>query len=260
MEYYNFEEICTKQAWNMLTPHSHKHYELYFLLDGTRTFYINKKVYLIKKHHVALIPPMVAHKTEGGCFSRINISFSRSFVSFFDDDFLSRLFKHEVLVLDENNFNCICDILNMMRIENESKDDMIKIKLFELLMRLNRACASSLAAMQYKSVLIYNVIQRIENDFNDCSLVNLAEEFYVSREHLSREFVKYTGQNLSHYVLNKKFEKAIELLGNTSFSIGKIADICGFSSANYFSLMFKKHIGVSPYGYRKQSKGAIPPK
>ena len=33
--------------------------------------------------------------------------------------------------------------------------------------------------------------------------------------------------------------------------LDEIAEECGFSSANYFSLIFKKEVGISPFNYRK---------
>ena len=37
-------------------------------------------------------------------------------------------------------------------------------------------------------------------------------------------------------------------------SMEEIAELCGFSGANYFGLVFKKNVGLSPANYRKSRK------
>ena len=51
-------------------------------------------------------------------------------------------------------------------------------------------------------------------------------------------------------------EKAIELLTHTPLSINEIADQTGFSTARYFSTVFKQHTGLSPSQYRETPPSA----
>ena len=53
------------------------------------------------------------------------------------------------------------------------------------------------------------------------------------------------------YVLELRLNKAKLLLRDTDKSIEQISVECGFSSANYFGLTFKKSIGLSPLNFRK---------
>jgi transcriptional regulator GlxA family with amidase domain len=46
--------------------------------------------------------------------------------------------------------------------------------------------------------------------------------------------------------------RAKNLLVTTDLSMDEIAERCGYSSANYFSLIFKKNVGLSPLNYRKK--------
>ena len=64
-------------------------------------------------------------------------------------------------------------------------------------------------------------------------------------------FKKYTNCSLIDFLLNIRLTKAKELLVNAKKSVEEIAELCGFSSANYFGLIFKKKEGVSPINYRK---------
>ena len=40
---------------------------------------------------------------------------------------------------------------------------------------------------------------------------------------------------------------------NTEMNVTEIASRCGFSDYNYFIRAFKKHLGVTPLKYRKNS-------
>jgi AraC-like DNA-binding protein len=53
------------------------------------------------------------------------------------------------------------------------------------------------------------------------------------------------------YILQLRLNKAKSLLQEGKKSIEEIANLCGFSSANYFGLIFKKAVGLSPLNYKK---------
>ena len=59
------------------------------------------------------------------------------------------------------------------------------------------------------------------------------------------------------FLLNVRLTKAKDLLTNSDKSVGEISDECGFSSANYFGLIFKKKEGLSPLQYRKNQQSKV---
>jgi YesN/AraC family two-component response regulator len=54
-------------------------------------------------------------------------------------------------------------------------------------------------------------------------------------------------------MLNKKIDLAKTLLTETSASIFDVAQSVGYPDQLYFSRIFKKKEGLSPYKYRKQN-------
>ncbi len=72
-----------------------------------------------------------------------------------------------------------------------------------------------------------------------CSTVTLTE-------HFKREF----GMTIMEYVMQKKMQKARQLLYHSDLSISEIAVACGFVSSEHFSRSFKKQNGLSPYAWR----------
>ena len=74
MNFLEIEEVSVVESYYMGEPHSHDFYELYFLLDGKRDFFVKNKMFVISKNTLVIVPPFVMHKTEGGQFKRINMS------------------------------------------------------------------------------------------------------------------------------------------------------------------------------------------
>ena len=52
-------------------------------------------------------------------------------------------------------------------------------------------------------------------------------------------------------IVNKKIQKAKELLADESLSIEQIAEQTGYNDYFYFTKVFKKNTGISPSKYRK---------
>lgn len=56
------------------------------------------------------------------------------------------------------------------------------------------------------------------------------------------------------YLTQLRIEYAKELLITGRYSIGEIAEMCGFENVYYFSTVFKKHTGIPPSKYFELSK------
>lgn len=90
-----------------------------------------------------------------------------------------------------------------------------------------------------------------ENLEANLSVTSLAEVFYVSPNYFSRLFKKVLGEGCNEYIVRRRIEKSKLLLETTTIKTGKIAMMVGYNDTNYFSLAFKKHIGMSPTKYRE---------
>lgn len=88
----------------------------------------------------------------------------------------------------------------------------------------------------------------------DISLVDVAEHLHVHKGYLCRIFKEQIGINLVTYIQDKKMEEAKRLLRETMLKTYEIADLLGYQSPQYFSIVFKKNVNMSPNDYRKQEK------
>ncbi len=78
------------------------------------------------------------------------------------------------------------------------------------------------------------------------SLEQLAERVGVSRNHLSYEFAKETGQTITDYIARLRVEAACHFLATTTLKVYEIAERVGYSNVEHFSRVFRKVAGTSP--------------
>ncbi|MFD1772459.1 response regulator [Paenibacillus rhizophilus] len=99
-----------------------------------------------------------------------------------------------------------------------------------------------------------------DNFFNDIHLTMFSEQYYLSKEYLSRLFKERFGFGIYEYVLKVRMDKAKEMLDDPAIKIQLISSKVGFNDNAYFSKAFKKYSGLSPSEYRNlmlQSKKSM---
>lgn len=88
-----------------------------------------------------------------------------------------------------------------------------------------------------------------ENIGRSLSLAEIARETKMGVSNLKVLVRRECACGVLAYFLQMKIECAKELLSDTGLGVAEIADRLGFSSANYFSKLFKEKTGVSPSEY-----------
>lgn len=86
----------------------------------------------------------------------------------------------------------------------------------------------------------------------DISVAGIAAYFYLNPNYFSRLFKRISREGCNEYIIRKRIENAEYLLSTTNMKIGNIAREVGYRDTNYFSLAFKKYMGISPGQYREQ--------
>ena len=87
----------------------------------------------------------------------------------------------------------------------------------------------------------------------DLSLERLENEFYVSHEHISREFKKQTGQTIHRYIVKARLDYCCRLI-EQAIPLTEVYKMSGFGSYNHFFRAFKKEYGMTPSEYFKTIK------
>lgn len=99
-------------------------------------------------------------------------------------------------------------------------------------------------------------ISAIKNYINrsysqNLNIGQISRQFSCSPSHISHMFKKTTGKSFREYLTEIRLNAAKSLLINSHLSVTEIAYSVGFTDSNYFSNVFKNHVGISPREYRK---------
>lgn len=97
---------------------------------------------------------------------------------------------------------------------------------------------------------VVQVLQYIENHYNDGSLSECAELLHYDFYWLSREIKKQTGKNYTDLLQEKRMAQAAFLLKTTKMNVADIALTVGYENVSYFHRLFGKTHGMSPKKYR----------
>lgn len=87
----------------------------------------------------------------------------------------------------------------------------------------------------------------------DLSLEKLSNVFFLSREHISRKYKQETGMTLSKYITQLRISQAKSWLKQKDKSIYSISTMLGYQDEIYFSKLFKKVVGMTPFEFRNKN-------
>ncbi|HXH90921.1 MAG TPA: helix-turn-helix transcriptional regulator [Thermoanaerobaculia bacterium] len=97
--------------------------------------------------------------------------------------------------------------------------------------------------------LIKTVRRRMKAD-EELTVEAVTKELGYTRQYVSGRFHRTTGRLLSHFLKEKRLEKAARLLKGGNTRVSQIARRCGFDSENYFRQQFRERFGMSPRQFR----------
>lgn len=127
----------------------------------------------------------------------------------------------------------------------EQRLEVLKIGmeiLFKIASPTQEAAPSPVQTLAQKA---RNIIER-EFKSHIFSILSLAGMFNVHPVTLCREFKKEFQLTPSEYLIHCRMQKALELLESRQYLVKEVADMCGFSSPEYFATAFAARFGSSP--------------
>jgi two-component system, response regulator YesN len=114
------------------------------------------------------------------------------------------------------------------------------------------ALCAARASRKVESRIVVLAKRAIHEWFADpeFSLETASERAGVSKNHLSFEFSRETGETFTEYVARVRVDEAKRLLATTSLLVYEIGVRVGYPSVEHFSRVFKKVAGMSPVKFR----------
>ena len=124
-------------------------------------------------------------------------------------------------------------------------------ELFMLSVRLSlpECFATSLSGRHEQIAEQIRVVVEQELKHVNFSLEQLSRQLNMHANHLNAIFREVEHMSIGEYLIQRRLQRACQML--TSGQRSKdIADLCGFSSQNYFSRLFRQRIGCSPTSFQ----------
>jgi AraC-like DNA-binding protein len=246
--------------------HHHDFYEFYFFISGDVTYLIEGKSYKLEPGNIVLINSKELHQavidSEEAYYERIVLWMNKAFLKELSNDetdlslCFEGLSKRNVLSSDIEQQKNIRFILNkLVALENYQGigyELLYKAYITELMIHINNLAFNEnkeLNVDMKKSNLIDGIIEYINSHIEeDITVDEIAEQFYLSKFHLSREFKKYTGTTIHRYIVQKKLIEAKELILK-EVPIIDVYKQCGFGDYSNFFRAFKNEYGITPKQY-----------
>lgn len=249
--------------------HMHPYYEIFYLINGDCTFFVNHNVYKLNKGDLVIIPKEDIHRStypERGYSERFVLSFKDNNLEWIEEligqDTVMDSLKQGVISIPEKRRDYVEGLLNKMLFESQGQDMLseafIKASFLEFLLfiiRCQRFEQNVIKEIDVDNLMIQEIATYIYDNYDKkISLDDISTKFHISRSYLSKKFKAVTGFGFKEYLINIRIKQACTLLLDTSKSITDIAFECGFNDSNYFGDAFRNVKGVSPHKYRKNNE------
>ena len=261
-----FSHTASRVTW-----HSHKQFELLFVLDGSTVYeFQGCDPIELAGGHFMVVPPGMMHRGEQDLRMPTTLI---GIVLAFDArgatrntpftvrelGWLRRHFKANSLTVHPLGQDLRRIIVQLDKRLSGKKQDNDELSIAE--MRLHVCSAISGAARQLSAVdsqdsqfVVNAAIDYMRNHLNEpFSVGKLVNHIGYGRSRLFELFRANTGMTPNDYLRRLRLEAARELLANTSWPVTEIAFKVGFNSSQYFSTVFLQYTGVTPTGFRSRA-------
>lgn len=248
--------------------HFHNCYELYLLLDGEISYFVEQSCYHMKPGDMMIFTDQEIHKAVNRLdtpFTRMVIHIDPLYVWQFStgQTNLLRCFHqhrpgmHNLLSLSPERQLAFQDYFYLLY-EGKAWDDYGRdirgmVALMNLLLMVNEAFIQEASPLQKtEDHRLYSVMNYISQHLEESlTLDSIADHCGLDKYYLSHLFKKETDSTIFQYIMVKRIALAKELL-----SLGSsVADACtqsGFHDYANFIRTFKKVTGCPPGVFRKQ--------
>ena len=173
--------------------------------------------------------------------------------------------EHEPWKIDLDTFhlknsfevtNTIDRLVKVSTETNSAKDLFANFMINELLIRLMQTQARVLIVDNYKKYANTNrfafVIQYIKEHITEkLNIEKLCDLACMSKANFFRQFKRELGITPVDFINQERIKIAKELLSDAHNDISDACFKAGFSSTNYFFIIFKKYVGVTPGKFKE---------
>lgn len=236
---------------------SHNFWEIVFVKDGKLEVTEDENVYWLSGGNIVIHAPMEFHrlKSSGNTLPKVmNLSFTAS--GSIPDELSKGVF--ELDAMERKEFVRIYQLADDF-IQNSSDDKFdgqeIADSLGAFILRLCRSNESKQLLSSSARAAAYRKLVKTMNDelCMNLSLEEIAAKNFMSVSYMKVLFERYAGVSPKSYYINLRLAEILRMLAD-DISVKDISDKMNFSSPNYFSAFFKKHMNMTPIQFRNRNK------
>ena len=257
-----YEIFRTRESYpGERTPHGHEFYEVNLIWSGTMHYRVGERSYYLTSGDMLLLSPGQEHQPEpekGPC-ERVVLWIGDVFLNQFRSLGFDPTACFEetqpggsCLRFDEDATMRIGELLDRCLRESAAEDfgsammaDTTAVQAMILINRLYRKSVQDRRRGRSGS-LVNSVLEYINNHFSEeLTLDSLANRFFISKYHLSREFGRIVGIPVHRYITQKRLVVAKQMLTEGRPS-SMVYQHCGFGDYSNFYRAFRGEYGVSP--------------
>lgn len=259
--------------------HKCNYYTLVYTMEGGGKLTIEDMIFQLAPGDFYLIPPMVNYA--------LGIE-PESIVLYFDlrPSFIQS--EHSIIFMDDQRLiNFITgtlegdSTLTYLTIHSDNNDHIqtLALEILREYMNQEKFCRN---AMKHYLCLLFTTLYRqnvqitssqrvsrtiqhyqqildyLAQNYQTADLASTADAVHFSKQYVCRIVREASGMTFNSLLMKTRLELVCSYLLQSSLSIEKITEICGFSTPSHLSRSFKEHYGMSPSEYKKTNKKGSP--
>lgn len=252
--------------------HKHNYIEMAYVVQGEMVQIIRGKEIILKKGELIFLNQHINHQIKASKEEDIIINFIikpeffEYILSVIDRENIISKFLFSTIYGGSRKGEYLCffgsEIKTVQNIIEQIVEEIIKenllgkakikflvgILLIELLN--NPQLIFSYSEENYDIKIMMEILKYIDDEYRTCNLKDLSKKIKQPDYKICKLVKKNTGLTFTELVQEKRFEKTIELLKTSNYTIEEIINQIGYENESYFYRIFKKKFGISPKEYK----------
>jgi AraC-like DNA-binding protein/quercetin dioxygenase-like cupin family protein len=255
--------------------HAHETVEIMYVMEGSAAVAVSEEQVALRKGELIFIDAEVPHRlwvdADKSC-RMLNVEFGFGPTSGASPSFREVVMENPPLaglLAESRPFFVLKDTgevlqtLKSLVLELDERGTeprmMVLLLLAELLIRVARLLHNTLdPARQSVDAHVQRALEFLHHHY-DCGIrvKDVAAAVGLHPGYMHRLFTAQVGRTVMDYLTGLRMEKAKMLLTQSDIPVTEIPDYIGVNSRPYFTVLFKKHTGMTPAAYRKTYENRV---